>query len=131
MCCNLISHPPDVVSSDSVADQYLDSILYDPLEQQIRAVGLDPAPLPDLGIPFTLGPVPISGRVDFVNGIFNGLSRIRRFSRCQDPAISIQEVRLECGLNFFGMDVVYDGRARLEPLPAIPFQVMGLLCLLY
>ncbi|KAG8195388.1 hypothetical protein JTE90_001402 [Oedothorax gibbosus] len=113
----------DVISTDSIADQYLDSILHHTLDQLIHESRLDPATLPDFGIPFTLPVIPLSGRVDFVDGVFNGLSRIRRFSRCQDPSVSVQEIRLECGLNFFGMDVVYEGRARVEQLPAIPFQV--------
>ncbi|XP_035213731.1 uncharacterized protein LOC118187589 isoform X2 [Stegodyphus dumicola] len=85
---------------------------------------LDPAPLPDFGIPFKqIGPIPVSGRVDYHNGIFNGLSRIRRFRQCDGPSININEVKMECVMNFFGMNTVYDGKARVEQFPPIPFQV--------
>ncbi|GFT27296.1 uncharacterized protein NPIL_311911 [Nephila pilipes] len=117
----------DGVFSNSIADQYLDNILHEPLQKEIKAMKLDPAPLPDFGIPFKyeFGFIPISGRVDFINGIFNGLSRIRRLASCQGPDISLNNIKMECGLNFFGMDVVYDGKARIEQLPPIPFQVTG------
>ncbi|GFQ90398.1 uncharacterized protein TNCT_469131 [Trichonephila clavata] len=113
--------------SNSIADQYLDSIIYEPLQKEIKAMNLDPAPLPDFGVPFKfeLGFIPISGKFDFLNGIFNGLSRIRRLGNCQGPDISLNNIKMECGLNFFGMDVVYDGRARIEQFPPIPFQVTG------
>ncbi|XP_054706509.1 uncharacterized protein LOC129216323 [Uloborus diversus] len=107
------------------ADQYLDSVIGEPLERSIQDMGLDPAPLPDFWIPFQfgMGPVPVNGRFDFHNGIFNGLSRIRRFSECEGPTISLNEVGMECVMSFFGMSTVYDGKARIEQLPPMPFQV--------
>ncbi|GIY12784.1 uncharacterized protein CEXT_359571 [Caerostris extrusa] len=91
-------------------------------------MNLDPAPLPDFEIPFKyeLGFIPISGKVNFMNGIFNGLSRIKRLGECQWPETILKEMQLECGLNFHGMDIVYDGKARLDQIPLpIPFQVTG------
>ncbi|KAF8764598.1 uncharacterized protein LOC129968391 [Argiope bruennichi] len=115
------------VYSDSIADQFLDKVIYGPLEKEIKAMNLDPASLPDFGIPFTyeFGFIPISGRVDFTNGIFNGLSRIRRLAQCDGPSFDLDDIKIECGLNFFGMDIVYDGKATIEQLIPIPFQVTG------
>uniref|UniRef100_A0A2L2YN72 Mite allergen Lep d 7 n=1 Tax=Parasteatoda tepidariorum TaxID=114398 RepID=A0A2L2YN72_PARTP len=115
------------VTFASIADDFLDAVIKEPLQREILAMNLDPAPLPDFSIPFTyqIGLIPISGRADFTDGMFNGLSKVQRFTQCEGPTINLREVKLECVMRFFGFSVVYDVKATVEQLLPIPFQVTG------
>lgn len=103
----------------------MDSLLGEPLQKAIQDMNLDPMPLPDFTIPFkhSFGPIPISGRFDYFNGIFRGISKIRRLAECEGPVFSLNEIKIECLLNLFGMSTVYDSTAQIEQLPPIPYQI--------
>ncbi|CAL1267754.1 unnamed protein product [Larinioides sclopetarius] len=105
-----------------LANQYVDSVLNTALRNEIRALGLDPAGLPDFQVEFQdkvaiIGKV--KGKADFTKGNLTGLSEARRFSECQGPYYSFGARNINCTIVFDNLKINYEGKLKYGKMPKV------------
>lgn len=80
------------------ADQYIDNILQTSLPQELRVLGLDPAPLSNFNVRF--GPQALA-EAQFTRGNATNLNRIRRKGACLGPKTYRGEITINCTLSLY------------------------------
>ncbi|GIZ00889.1 DDE-1 domain-containing protein [Caerostris extrusa] len=108
--------------SSPIANQYVDSLLNTALRNEIRALNLDPANLPDFRVDFydkvaIIGKV--KGKAEFSNGNLTGLSNARRFSECQGPYYSFGARSINCTITFDNLKIIYNAKLKYGKMPKV------------
>ncbi|KAG8189369.1 hypothetical protein JTE90_021872 [Oedothorax gibbosus] len=79
------------------ADQYFDSVIH-AVGQELRVLGLDPAPLSNFNVRF--GPQALA-EAQFTRGNVTNLHQIRRKGACQGPKTVRGETSINCTLSLY------------------------------
>ncbi|GFY70922.1 uncharacterized protein TNIN_260721 [Trichonephila inaurata madagascariensis] len=90
------------------ANQYVDNVLQTTLSQELRSLGLNPAPLTNFRTPF--GPSGIyvnQGEADFTFGNVTGLDHVRRKGDCSGPKNLRGELTINCTLSVYPVITSY------------------------
>ncbi|XP_054708952.1 uncharacterized protein LOC129218657 [Uloborus diversus] len=84
------------------ANQYIENVIQTSLPNEVRALGLDPAPLVNFNVQF--GPQTVygsQGQANFTQGNVTGLTRVQRASECSGPTNFRGEITINCTLSLF------------------------------
>lgn len=105
---NCFSSEGAAVASRS-ANQYIDNILQTSLPQELRGLGLAPAPLSNFNVRF--GPQSVyqtnQGEAQFSRGNVTGLNYIRRKGECLGPKDYRGELTINCTLSLYPVTTQY------------------------
>ena len=95
------------------ANQYVDNILTTSFPQELKALRLEPAPLPDFTVKFGYqGIYNNVGEAHFRDGNATGFNRIRRQSDCQGPRLVRGQYSINCTLTLFPFVTNYNAYVR-------------------
>lgn len=109
------------------ANQYVDTVIYSALQNEIRNLKLDPVGLPDFTFEYKDKTffVKVKGKAEYSQGTLNGLSRVQRYSECDGPRDISGSTTINCTLTFNNLQTSYKGKVKYGKLPKVSIDAKG------